>query len=108
MSDCTDSPPSEMNASKMRRVASDAFLQKIVFAFNFLDHNLNKESRRRVEGILKEMDKCQGIYLRSVVDVLKVTLRRSLYAAGGGVWLTRVITLLDDSVDVKFGCKHVL
>ena len=43
-----------------------------------------------------------------VVDVMKVTLRRKLYAAGGGVKLTRVITPLDGSVGMKYGRKHVL
>ena len=43
-----------------------------------------------------------------VVDVMKVTLRRSLHAASRGVKLTRIITLLDGLVGVKYGRKNVL
>ena len=39
---------------------------------------------------------------------MKVTLLRTLNAGAGGVKLTRVITLLDGSVGVKYGRKHVL
>ena len=43
-----------------------------------------------------------------VVDVMKVTLRRTLHTASGGVKLTLVITLLHGSVGVKYGRKNVL
>ena len=39
------------------------------------------------------------------VDVMKVTLRRTLHTASGGVKLTRVITLLDGLVGIKYGRK---
>ena len=48
------------------------------------------------------------IILRSVVDVMKVTLRRTLHAARGGVKLTRAITQLDGSGGVEYSRKNVL
>ena len=43
-----------------------------------------------------------------LVNVMKVTLRRTLHAASGGVKLTPVITPLDGSVGVKYGRRNVL
>ena len=55
-----------------------------------------------------EQAKHYGHSLTTVVDVMKVTLCRTLHAASGGVKLTCVITPLDGSVGVKYDRKNVL
>ena len=43
-----------------------------------------------------------------MVDVMKVTLRRTLHAASGGVKLMGAITPLDGSDGVEYSRKNVL